>query len=172
MGSCFVWGLGLISLVETYRRYKGETMHILGAGRGAFLEFLRNLTPTILLISVAVVLWARLDFNRIDFRNWSATAAFYACALTAALSWFANISQFLDRAFAPIAGLERALRLLKLKGCSTGQILRALTILTWRRRPMIVIEALVVVLIAVAAVHAGAHAAVNAALMALRNGPH
>jgi len=147
-------------------------MHILGAGRGAFLEFLRNLTPTILLISVAVVLWARLDFSRFDFRNWSATGAFYACVLTAALSWFANVSQFLDRAFAPIPGLEKALRIFKLKKRSPAQILQALTIFAWRRRPMIAIEALVVILIAVAAVHAGAHAAISAALTALKSGAH
>lgn len=145
-------------------------MHILGAGRGAFLEFLRNLTPTILMTSVALLLWFRLDFRRIDLSNWSATSAFYACAITAALSWFANVSQFADKAFSPVPGLERAIRLLKLRGHSTSTILGALLLLTWRRRPLIVGEAFVVVLVAIAAVQVGAHAAVSAAATALFNG--
>lgn len=145
-------------------------MHILGAGRGAFLEFLRNLTPTILMTSVAVLFWFRLDFGRIDLSNWSATSAFYACAITAALSWFANVSQFADRAFSPVPGLERGIRLLKTRSHSTGTLLKALLLLTWRRRPVIVVEAVVVVLISMAAVQVGAHTAVSAAATALRNG--
>jgi hypothetical protein len=145
-------------------------MHILGAGKGAFLEFLRNLTPTILMTSGAVLFWFRLDFDRIDLRNWGATSAFYACAITAALSWFANVSQFLDKAFSPVPGLERGIRLLKARGHSTNDLLGALLLLAWRRRPVIVIEAVVVVLISIAAVQVGAHAATSAAATALRSG--
>ena len=91
-------------------------MHILGAGRAAFLEFLRNLTPMVLLTSIAFVTWAQLDFSRWDPGNWKTTVIFGICLTTAALSFVANLWGFLDNALAFPLGLERAIRRLRLRG--------------------------------------------------------
>lgn len=145
-------------------------MHILGSGRAAFLEFLRNLTPMILMASIALLTWAQLDFRRIDLRNWILTMAFYVCALTAALSLFANISAFLDNALVSPLDLERAVRRLKRKGYSKVKLLRAMVILTWRIKPVVFLEAVLALLVVYAALFVGGMSAISAAMTALRNG--
>ena len=145
-------------------------MHILGPGRAAFLEFLRNLTPAVLMASIAFLLWARLDFKRIDLSNWAITMAFFVCTLTALLSFFANVSTFLDHAFGPPLGLERAMRRLRRRGHSGGTLLGALVTLTWRGRPVVFLEAMVVMLVVYAGLFVGVVSALSAATTALRNG--
>lgn len=83
-------------------------MKILGEGRGPFLEFLRNLTPQVLLLAFALSVWVRLDFTTFDLSNWTTTLAFYVCAITFVLAVIANMNQFLESyssvALKPIAG--------------------------------------------------------------------
>lgn len=145
-------------------------MHILGAGRSAFLEFLRNLTPAVLLASLALLYWVRLDFRRVDLSNWVPTVAFFGCALTAALAFYANVSAFLEHAFAPAPGVDRALRLLRRRGHPPRRMLLALMVLTWRQQRIVVLEVIVVLLVVYAAWLSAALAAMNAAVAALRNG--
>lgn len=145
-------------------------MHILGPGRSAFLEFLRNLTPAVLLASIAFLLWARLDFTRVDLRNWGPTLAFFGCALTSALAFWANMWSFLDHAFAPLPRVEKAMRRLRTREMSNWARLRALAALTWRARPMILIEAVLVVTVVNAAMFAGVLTSISAAAAAWRNG--
>ena len=71
--------------------------------------------------SIAILLWVHLDFTRVEWTNWSITMAFFVCALTALLSFLANISTFLEHAFGPSLGLERAMRRLKRRGHSSGR---------------------------------------------------
>jgi glucan phosphoethanolaminetransferase (alkaline phosphatase superfamily) len=145
-------------------------MHILGAGRAAFLEFLRNLTPTVLIGSIALVLWARLDFTRFLWSNWASTLAFYVCTLTAAMSFFANVAAFLDHAMGPSFGFERAIRRLRLRGHGNRRLLWALVLLTWRGKPIFFLELTVAMLVVYAALFVGVSAAVSGATTALRNG--
>jgi hypothetical protein len=107
-------------------------MHLLGPGRAAFLEFLRNLTPMILLASISLVTWVQLDFKRIDLSNWILTAAFYVCTVTALLSLYANIAAFMDHGFISPLDLTRAARRLRLRGHSKTQVLGGMIALTWR----------------------------------------
>lgn len=71
-------------------------MKILGEARAPFLEFLRNLTPQVLLLVVVLPMWAQLDFHTLDPSNWLATLAFFACVATLVLAVFANTMQFVD----------------------------------------------------------------------------
>ncbi|QDW65655.1 hypothetical protein [Luteimonas granuli] len=71
-------------------------MKILAEGKGAFLEFLRNLTPQVLLFVFALTAWVKLDFTTIDLSNWATTLAFYVCAITLALAVIANMTQFIE----------------------------------------------------------------------------
>ena len=145
-------------------------MHILGAGRSAFLEFLRNLTPAVLLTSLAVLLWARLDFRNIDYGNWVPTMAFFGCALTAALAFYANVSAFLDHAFSPAPGLDKAMRRLRKRGHPTRSLLSALVALTWRRQRVVFFEVVLVLVVVYAGMFGATISALNAAVAALRNG--
>lgn len=54
-----------------------KRLHILNGGREAYQNFLRNLTPQVLLLSSAFLLWTKLDFKRFDLDNWQATSAFF-----------------------------------------------------------------------------------------------
>ena len=88
-------------------------MKILSEGRGPFLEFLRNLTPQVLLLAFALTIWVRLDFTSFDLSNWATTLAFYVCITTFVLAVIANMTQFLESyaslAFRPIA--DRMIRI-------------------------------------------------------------
>jgi hypothetical protein len=42
---------------------------IFSYARGPFLEFLRNLTPQIMLFSIAIVMSTKLDTNKFDLSN-------------------------------------------------------------------------------------------------------
>lgn len=71
-------------------------MKILNEGRVAFLDFLRNLTPQVLLFAFALTVWAGLDFTKFDPSNWAMTLGFYICAVTFALAVIANMTQFVE----------------------------------------------------------------------------
>ena len=145
-------------------------MHILEAGRAAFLEFLRNLTPMVLMLSIAILTWAQLDFRRFDVSNWSLTMTFYICALTAILSFGANTLAFLDNAFLPPLGLERAARRLRRRGHTRMPLIRAMVTLAWRVKPAVFLEVVVALFVVYASLFVGVMSAISAATTALRNG--
>ncbi|CAN7759665.1 hypothetical protein [Variovorax sp. LjRoot178] len=145
-------------------------MHILGAGRAAFLEFLRNLTPMVLLTSIAFVTWAQLDFSRWDPGNWKTTVIFGICLTTAALSFVANLWGFLDNALAFPLGLERAIRRLRLRGHPPRMLLWALVRLTLRAKPLVFVEAALAIVVIYGAMVAATMSASSVALTVLRNG--
>ncbi|MBD9407237.1 hypothetical protein IB236_17990 [Acidovorax sp. ACV02] len=65
-------------------------------GQRALLEFLRNLTPQVLLATTALLLWIHLDFKRFDLSNWPSTVAFFSCVGVFWLAFLANLNQFVD----------------------------------------------------------------------------
>lgn len=89
-------------------------MSILGEGRGPFLEFLRNLTPQVLLLAFALSVWVGLDFTTFDLSNWATTLAFYVCAITFVLAVLANMNQFLE-SYSSVALKPIADRMAKVK---------------------------------------------------------
>jgi hypothetical protein len=145
-------------------------MHILNAGRGAFLEFLRNLTPFVLLFSVSLLLHNRLDFRRIDLSNWVLTLAFFSCALTACFSFYANLSSFLDNAFSAVPEMGRGIRLLKHRGHEDAQLLWRTARLMMKRSPKVLFEALAALLVAYCALFATMTLGISGAVTAIRNG--
>lgn len=145
-------------------------IHVLSAGRSAFLEFLRNLTPCFLFASVALFMSLRLDFTRVDLSNWAPTFAFGVCALVSALAFFANLSAFLDNALGPSQRLERAVRRLRRRGAPDRRIAAALFALKWRMQLGIGVQVVVAILVVYAALFGGVFTAVGAATAALKNG--
>lgn len=71
-------------------------MKLLGEGRQVFLEFLRNLTPQVLLLAVVLPMGVQLDFRAFDASNWVATLAFFACSATLLLAVLANTIHFFE----------------------------------------------------------------------------
>ena len=145
-------------------------MHILGPGRPAFLEFLRNLTPLVLLASIAFVTWAQLDFRRWDFGNWKTTLVFWICLVTAALSVAANLIGFLEKTVTFPLGLERGIRRLRLRGHSDPLLVCALFKLAFRAKPAVVFEAVIAVVVLYGAMIASVMSAGSVAMTALKNG--
>jgi len=99
-------------------------IHILNGGREDYQNFLRNLTPQVLLLSSALLLSTKLDFKRFDLDNWPVTTAFFILlAAFGAAAWI-NSSNFY-RAFT--ARFEKW----QLK---IGKLLDRHGVLGWRRR--------------------------------------
>ncbi|RYH65646.1 MAG: hypothetical protein EON54_05460 [Alcaligenaceae bacterium] len=145
-------------------------MHILGPAIPAFLEFLRNLTPMVLLASIAFVTWAQLDFRRVDLDNWKTTMVFWICFITAALSIAANMIGFLEKAVAFPLGLERGIRRLRLRGHSDALLVAALFKMALRTKPAVVAEAVIAIVVIYGAMIASIMSASSVALTALKNG--
>jgi hypothetical protein len=160
-------GNGLVEALSTSRI---PGMHILGAGRSAFLEFLRNLTPAILIGSVSVATWAKLDFQQVDMGNWFETLVFVGTAVTATLAFFANMWGFLDQAFAPLPGVDRIMKRLVRRDYSKRILLVTLIRLAGRERPVIVLEVTVTIAVIYVAMFAGVRSAFSAAIAVLRSG--
>jgi len=76
-------------------------MFILKEGRSAFLEFLRNLTPQILLLSLTIVVGNKLNPNEFDLKNWPQTLIFFSFLVMTLLSAIANVTLFIDK-FSPL----------------------------------------------------------------------
>ena len=71
-------------------------MHLLKNGRAAFLDYLRNLTPQVLLITMAVLASNRLDFTCCDWGNTGQTALFLFFMLIGFAAIWANASVFIE----------------------------------------------------------------------------
>lgn len=69
------------------------------AARAPFLNFLRNLTPQILLASLAWLLALKLDFTRLDITNYAPMLGFYIFLALFLYSVYANTSLFLEELF-------------------------------------------------------------------------
>lgn len=143
-------------------------MLIFKEGQRPLLEFLRNLTPQVLLGTTALLLWAHLDFSRIDLSNWLSTVAFYSSAALFCLAFLANMNQFLDAMLDNLGVYARYARRLRARGISP----RRATHLTFRamflHRPTLLADFIGTVVIVNVGLLAITFAALNAAKAALR----
>lgn len=99
-------------------------MHILFSGRPAFLEFLRNLTPQVLLLTMALILSSRLDLTQIDLSNTPTTIAFFACICTFLLATVANSINFLENTISSLDWLNgRAIKIYRRHNSAKGRSL-------------------------------------------------
>lgn len=82
-------------------------MHILFSGRSAFLEFLRNLTPQVLLLTMALILSSRLDFTQCDLGNTPMTVTFFACIATFFMAVITNALNFFEGSISSLDWLNK-----------------------------------------------------------------
>lgn len=89
----------------------------LGEGRRAFLEFLRNLTPQILFLTLALIYGSKLDQTRFELSGagvWTATP-FVLCLLVFFGSTIANMGLFVDGAISSTPALDEQVAEIKAK---------------------------------------------------------
>lgn len=141
-------------------------MILLNEGQRPLLEFLRNLTPQVLLATMALVLWAHIDFGRVDWSNWLNTGAFFASTGLFVLAFFANMSQLFDALLGALDRYGRLARRLRSSGVSqAGWVTLGVM---FRQRRTLVLDMIATIAIVEIAWITIAFAAANAARAALR----
>ncbi|MGE8099699.1 hypothetical protein [Pseudomonas fluorescens] len=81
----------------------------LGEGKRALLEFLRNLTPQILFLTLAIIFSTKLDLETFDFsfEGVKRSFAFVMCLLVFIGAWVANMSSFIESVLKSPEELEK-----------------------------------------------------------------
>ena len=90
---------------------------IFGYMRTSFLDYLRNLTPQILLFSTAVFMGTRLDFNKIDLSNWLMSLVFLSALVLFIASLLANAYVFTE-SFKSLPEIDQLLKNIHLENVS------------------------------------------------------
>ncbi len=85
-------------------------MHIFEGGRKAFLEFLRNLTPQVVLLALAFAVGSRINFSKFDPGNLPTTVFFFALIGLAVLGMAANSINFLSEYCISLEKLDDAIK--------------------------------------------------------------
>lgn len=121
------------------KKYHG--IRIVRVGRKAYLEFLRNLTPQILLLGFAIHVGKQLDFTSIDFSNWLQTLIFWVLFISFGFAFFINYFSLLsecfpdiDRLFKRQANRNQDNRLITIR--SNAALFRSI----FKNRPLVLIE--------------------------------
>lgn len=122
-------------------------MHLLKEGRAAFLEFLRNLTPQALILSIAIISGMKLDFTRLNFSNTGPTLTFLSLILIWAMAAWSNSSLFLEKSLVTVKPINRASRLFARQGLTSLRLMRANLSYSWRNQKFIFIELVVLMTI-------------------------
>lgn len=118
-------------------------MFILKEGRSAFLEFLRNLTPQILLLSLCFFMGEKLNFSKIDFNNFPATFIFLFFLFLAILAGWANASIFMEK-FVPLLRIRRAMGLI---GKKDGRKRARMRVIYASQKKMVFLEGILIITI-------------------------
>jgi hypothetical protein len=122
-----------------------ERVQLLGKARAHYLEFLRNLTPQILLFSFVLISGSKLDFAVIDVTNWHGTLLFYLLITYFGLAVYANSSLFYEKCFNRNSILARRVSLvIKRKKYPPHRWAAVQLCEVWKRRKVEFIEMLVV----------------------------
>lgn len=120
---------------------------IFTSGKGPFLEFLRNLTPQILLFSIAIVLGTKLDLNRWDFSNTVGTLPFLFVMAVFFSAAIANMLNFLENSISSIEWLDAESKALREQGIKRWKHLRMIASIFWKRGKLIFVEMIIAMLI-------------------------
>ena len=114
----------------------------------AFLAFLRNLTPQILLLSVAIIESLELDINKFDFSNILNTLPFILVMVIFFAAVIANILTFIkDSCKSTIASIDKDTMLLHAQETTWFKYFKSICIIMWKNSKRLIIEVLVIVLI-------------------------
>nr|WP_315592949.1 hypothetical protein [uncultured Cupriavidus sp.] len=115
-------------------------MYFLGDGRGPLLEFLRNLGPQAVLLSVGLIVGAKLDLGTIDVGNSFNTAIFLSLILAFLLAAYANITLFIERCVRSTTQIEKFKQGLRKRKITGWRHTYFAMLFTWRRKRIFFLE--------------------------------
>lgn len=120
---------------------------ILTTGKGPFLEFLRNLTPQILLFSVALVLTVKLDLNKVDLENWRATLPFLAMISIFVCAAMANVLNFIEASCRSFSPIDEESKRLKKEGITGFRHFNIIWKMLWKKSKWAIVEMLIAIFV-------------------------
>jgi len=127
-------------------------MHLLKDGRATFLDFLRNLTPQVLLFTMALISSHRLEPSCCYWKNTPQTAIFLCFALIGLAAIWANSSQFIENYLVSVKSIDLESKRLIGTGIKGFSHFKALLAYAWRDHRSFFWEAVVVAVIVEAGV--------------------
>ena len=143
-------------------------MILFNEGQRPLMEFLRNLTPQVLLGSTALLLGIRLDFGKWDLSNWFNTLAFFLCVALTLVAFFVNMNLFLDALINSLDSYSRVARRLRRRGSTPRTAVCGTLKVMFRERRWLWLDFLASVAIVVIGLTAISFAMLNAVKAALR----
>lgn len=110
----------------------------LGDGRKAFLEFLRNLTPQILFLTLSLVVGSKLDLSKfqIDASGFGNALPFAVCLLIFFGAAIANMSMFIESALTSTERLKTETEAIEKKGLKGLVLIWALLCTAWKHNKL------------------------------------
>lgn len=162
------WGI-TIRCQQPSTIVKRESMFF-GETRGAFLEFLRNLTPQIVLLTASLILGYEIDFTSPSI-TWSGLGnvfPFAICVLMLVAAFIANVTQFIDKAISSNESLN--IEIQRIRASDARGILRIRRLLgaAWIHKPRLFLEITIALLVAQGAFGVISLMALQGTLAALR----
>lgn len=123
-----------------------ETM-IFSYARGPFLEFLRNLTPQILLFSIAIIMGSKLDLTKFDLDNTWNTLPFIFFIGTFFAAAVANMFMFIEGSCRSLTGIDEESKRLRSEGINGLAYLKELGVLLFKKSKLLFFEVAVALLV-------------------------
>ena len=142
----------------------------LGGGRAAFLEFLRNLTPQIIFLTLSLLAAVKIDFRKpqLDWEGFLNLLPFVSCVLIFFGALLANSTRFLETAVSSNEQLDIEIRRIRAKELGTYDAIVALISATWRLNRGVFAEIALVFFFTYVGLYAASSMAMQGALTALR----
>lgn len=120
---------------------------IFSYARGPFLEFLRNLTPQILLLSIAIIMGAKLDLTKFDLSNTWSTMLFITVIGTFFAAAIANMFMFIEGSCRSIEEIDEKSKRLQSDGIKGVAHIKELGVQLFKKSKVLFFEVAVVMLI-------------------------
>ena len=120
---------------------------IFSYARGPFLEFLRNLTPQILLLSIAIIMGTKFDPTKFDLSNTWNTMPFILVIGTFFAAAIANMLMFIEGSCRSIEEIDEQSKRLHSDGIKGLAHLKKLGVLLFKKSKVLFFEVAVALLI-------------------------
>lgn len=124
-----------------------------GLGRKPLLDFLRNLTPQIIMLTIALVAGSKLDLGKFDLSlaGLKRTLPFAMCLLVFFISLIANLSTFLEESLEEFKG-NKASATVAMEDVGGAKRIWALLVNAWSNHKLAVFRMVLVMTVAEAAI--------------------
>ncbi|MBX8488175.1 hypothetical protein [Pseudomonas cichorii] len=140
-----------------------------GANRKALLEFLRNLTPQVLLLTLVFIFTANLNLEKFDISHegFKRTIPPLACLLVFLGAFLANITQFIESALTSPPKLKKLADVITRQEIKFWVRISKLTTAAWRHNKPGFFEVGLVLFISYVAFYVVVYVAIQSALKSL-----